>query len=204
MILNKGKSIALIFLSLVLIAVNFSTVSISIVEASASKEVIVFIPALQATELFKDEGKSDLLWIDANSIRTGLKNVYRHTILQSLHNSNVLYYGEVFGWEGTTTRGSYDTNIYGPLQNYFQDDFIIYTFPYDWRKNNREHTARLKEYIKDIVEKEEVQKVNIVAHSMGGLIAKKYILENKRNHHVDKLSVWGHPILVHQKHSTHY
>ena len=73
----------------------------------------------------------------------------------------------------------------------------LFIFPYDWRKSNAVNSALLKDKILEIREKHPDSKVNIVAHSMGGVLARRYILDNPDpdSHHVDKLITIGSPWL---------
>lgn len=55
----------------------------------------------------------------------------------------------------------------------------LFVFPYDWRLDNAENAERLGKYV-DLIMKQmpDVEDVDIVAHSMGGLVSRRYILEN--------------------------
>jgi pimeloyl-ACP methyl ester carboxylesterase len=70
----------------------------------------------------------------------------------------------------------------------------LFTFPYDWRKSNATHTATLHQYILKIRELHNNAKVNIVAHSMGGLLMRRYLLDYGTDD-VDKVVTVGSPIL---------
>lgn len=52
----------------------------------------------------------------------------------------------------------------------------LFTFPYDWRRDIRENT--LSEKINQILQQTSADKINIIAHSMGGLLVKHYIKHN--------------------------
>lgn len=45
-----------------------------------------------------------------------------------------------------------------------------YVFAYDWRRDNTESAARLAEFVKDVRGRHASQTIDIVAHSMGGLV----------------------------------
>ncbi|MDR1359023.1 MAG: hypothetical protein LBJ48_06720 [Coriobacteriales bacterium] len=63
-------------------------------------------------------------------------------------------------------------NIYQPLVDTLCDSFDreIYFFSYDWRKDYREAAGKLDEFIKSLG----VEKVDLVCHSMGGIVASCY------------------------------
>lgn len=78
----------------------------------------------------------------------------------------------------------------------------LFVFPYDWRKTNGGNTAggntdRLKKYIECVRAIYPATDVNIVAHSMGGLLSRNYILQNpgQVNHHIKNLITIGSPWL---------
>ncbi len=71
----------------------------------------------------------------------------------------------------------------------------LFVFAYDWRKNNVEGAAALKDYVGCVRKFYPSSKINIVAHSMGGLLARRYILDNPGAHNVDKLITIGSPWL---------
>jgi len=73
----------------------------------------------------------------------------------------------------------------------------FFPFPYDWRNSNSTQTATLHQYIANIRQLHGGAKVDIVAHSMGGLLARRYILDygsDDINHLVTVGSpFWGAP-----------
>ncbi len=71
----------------------------------------------------------------------------------------------------------------------------LFVFAYDWRKSNFENANALKEYVQCARLFHPGKEVTIVAHSMGGLLSRNYILQNPNNHHVDKLITIGSPFL---------
>src|SRR5439155_5266811 len=54
----------------------------------------------------------------------------------------------------------------------------LFVFAYDWRKSNVENAAKLKDYVTCVQQFYPDTKVNILAHSMGSLLARRYILDN--------------------------
>jgi pimeloyl-ACP methyl ester carboxylesterase len=88
-----------------------------------------------------------------------------------------------------------------------QSEANLFVFPYDWRSSNDQSARDLKgmiDCIKKIYDPSNTNpnfKVNIIAHSMGGLVARRYILEGlygtSQNYDpkVDKLVTLGTPWL---------
>lgn len=71
----------------------------------------------------------------------------------------------------------------------------LFVFAYDWRRSNFENVNALKQYVECARLFHPGKNVTIVAHSMGGLLSRNYILQNSDNHHIDKLITIGSPFL---------
>lgn len=77
---------------------------------------------------------------------------------------------------------------YVPGQNLFE-------FPYEWRDSNVENAKLLKAKIQQIKTEKHWPKVDLVAHSMGGLLARQYIESSDYADDVDQLVTLGTPHL---------
>ena len=89
---------------------------------------------------------------------------------------------------------------YGDIESFFTElgyeknkNFFIYT--YDWRKDIRKTKQDLEALIEDVKQKSGQPQVNIVAHSMGGLVARNYISASESASKVNKLITLGIPHL---------
>lgn len=71
----------------------------------------------------------------------------------------------------------------------------FFVFPYDWRKDIRTTESSLDALIEGVKLKSGMPKVNIVAHSMGGLVARNYISTPEKAAKVNKLIELGVPHL---------
>jgi pimeloyl-ACP methyl ester carboxylesterase len=87
-------------------------------------------------------------------------------------------------------------------QNQKKDNPNLFIFPYNWTKSNAENSAALRSYVRCVQKFYPGTKVDIVAHSMGGLLARRYILDNLAvgaggggQHSVNKLITIGSPFL---------
>ena len=90
--------------------------------------------------------------------------------------------------------GAQDTygNLVNSLYNKFGRQYDIYFYSYDWRKSNVENAEHLESFINE----KGYNKVNFVAHSMGGLLASEYLRRSRENvNKVDKLITLGTPYL---------
>jgi len=172
---------------------------------SAVKIPVLFVPGILGTEMFKGETR---LWasiemkipFDSDSFMDPLQ------FKQDLTPSD----GEVF-------YGSVISNVY--YVNYAKnliDEFIgvgyvegkdFFTFPYDWRYgvsgvypqaffgSTTTNAILLGNEIERLSKKSPTGKVNIIAHSLGGSVVKKYIIDTVDSK-IDKLVFLGVPNLL--------
>ncbi|MBA3322042.1 MAG: hypothetical protein H0T45_11440, partial [Pyrinomonadaceae bacterium] len=69
---------------------------------------------------------------------------------------------------------------YQKLADYLQREYEVVPFPYDWRKSVDVEGARLAKEVKRVLDKHE-RPVHILAHSMGGLVARAMIAGDKES-----------------------
>ncbi|MFA9496782.1 MAG: alpha/beta fold hydrolase, partial [Candidatus Bathyarchaeota archaeon] len=112
-----------------------------------------------------DEGKSDVD-IKAPDI---IRKVLEHADVYSS------FVEAVYGW-------GYEENT----------DFFV--FPYDWRLNNYDHVEALDDLIDKALASTGQKKAVLVAHSMGGLVARAY-MDQKHTEKVDSFITMGTPHL---------
>lgn len=96
------------------------------------------------------------------------------------------------GWSFPPGFQSYD-NVMAAFKNAASEDKVFVAF-YDWRRPNRDSA---KNYLKPVINKAKAVsptgKVDIVAHSMGGLVARAYIQGSDYEDDVDQLVTLGTP-----------
>lgn len=90
---------------------------------------------------------------------------------------------------------AYDDLIATLDANHYTLGTDLFTFPYDWRKSNVETAVLLKQKIEDVKGICGCGKVDLVAHSMGGLVARQYIQSGAYEGDVDQLIFLGTPHL---------
>ncbi len=98
------------------------------------------------------------------------------TVIQSLYNDGT----------GNSTFGYLQTQGYTLGTN-------LFVFPYDWRKDISLTASQLNASISAVLTQTGASKVQIMAHSMGGLVAREYISDATRAQKVDTLVELGTP-----------
>lgn len=89
-------------------------------------------------------------------------------------------------------------HVYDNLLDEFKNNGYIvgkdlFVFPYQWRDSNVENAIKLKYKIADIKTLANWPKVDVVAHSMGGLLTRQYIQSNDYQKDIDQLITLGTP-----------
>jgi len=150
----------------------------------ATTTPVIIVPGIMGSKLLEDNPVDNLIWpntiqivasisddfldflkmdTDGNSINT---NVITGTILKTLNDTD--YFDGLFNSLSTS---GYEENV------------DLFENPYDWRLDilkiasdiEANAVLSLKEKIDQIKTERGVTKVNLVAHSMGGLLVKKYL-----------------------------
>jgi len=76
-----------------------------------------------------------------------------------------------------------------------EDKPTLFTFPYDWRLDNNITAGLLKEKIQLVKEMTGKDKVDIIAHSMGGLATRSYVQGSDYQNDIDQVIFLGTPHL---------
>lgn len=190
---------------------------------------LVFIPGIGGSRLIGGvhtgaKGNGSYLWptirpdkIEALNLRDGVEDVEAVAVARSYSTAEDIVID------------ARSTDIYGPylqhlaLQGYtlyplgedrsrltgthmLEQDWAftptLFEFPYDWRRPNAEHIATLQSYLSRIRELHGGADVDIVAHSMGGLIVRRYLIEHGdegiRSVATVGAPVWGAPQAVYR------
>ena len=90
---------------------------------------------------------------------------------------------------------TYDDLIATLKANGYVDGKDLFTFPYDWRQSNVITAVQLRDKINEVQNVCHCAKVDLVAHSMGGLVARQYIQSGNYENDVDQLIFLGTPHL---------
>ncbi len=200
---------------------NFVSASDTVVPAQANESStvsdtdancpIIIVPGIMGSRLYqKDErGRDDLVWaagnlaridtymwvLDALSILPGKDTILGDEIdisneLYVLHNTDkqnkIPTYKREYGAADTYTE------LVDELCNEFGNDRDIYFFSYDWRQTNEDSALKLNEQIEYVLKDSKFDKVDLICHSMGGLVASSYVSKYS-NEKIRKIITCGTP-----------
>lgn len=152
-------------------------------QSGEKKTPIIVIPGIMGTELYEGQTR---VWTPKQDWAN---------FSESIKNDNILSYHNRY-----SIQNNLDERVYGVMNHMKNmidtlcDKFPnrdIYVFSYDWRKSNTQTAAELKNFINSL----EVDKVDIVAHSMGGLVTSEYFANATKNgdNKVNKIITLGTP-----------
>jgi pimeloyl-ACP methyl ester carboxylesterase len=156
-------------------------------EQNSKKIPIILIPGIMGTSLVTINKKSEL-W------PTTWGSDFRKLALDSRGNdiaNNKLRPHRIL-------RTFWNKKIYEPFFQFFirsgyREGINLFEFPYDWRKDLRLASFNLSTTIEQIKGQTGSNKVILIAHSMGGLVARRYLMNTGSTNSVEKLFMLGTP-----------
>ncbi len=99
-------------------------------------------------------------------------------------------------WELDPIFHTYDDLYLSFIDAGYVPEQTLFKFPYDWiSTDNVQNAEYLREVVQQVKAKTHWPKVDIVAHSMGGLVARQYIESDEYDNDVDQLIAIGTPHL---------
>ncbi|MDP2586038.1 MAG: alpha/beta fold hydrolase, partial [Candidatus Levybacteria bacterium] len=135
----------------------------------------------------------DVVWVD--TIRAGISPCDDYfDVLKLKADGQTSEYPQIV-LNGTFFGGAYNDFIKFFTDNGYELNKTLFLFSYDWRKDISSTNDFLDEVIQQIKTQTGSEKVDIVAHSMGGLVARNYIADASKASNVRKLFTIGTPHL---------
>lgn len=169
---------------------------------ATNRNPVLIVPGIGSTEIEKG---GDLLWVDVNRIVGDPTDSFLDPLAFNHDNTpsdSTLYITDVIRkktfWPVTF---DYTDGLINELENQgYVEEQNLFTFPYDWRyglsgkyADGTTNSDLLKNKIQEILAQTSASKVDVVAHSMGGLIVKKYVQDNPTSNYIGKAVFVGVP-----------
>ncbi len=149
----------------------------TVLPPTPSRTPVIIVPGIMGSELVDVNSiVNNVIWPNptkiALSISDDFLDILRMNVIGLPLNDSIVIKDIV--------REINQTNYFaGLISKLKQDGYIegidLFVFPYDWRYEINNSTSDLAEKIDQIKTEVDVQKINIIAHSMGGLIVKEYL-----------------------------
>ena len=168
---------------------------------------VLIVPGLMGTNMNKG---SDKLWLDLAHNFTDIGDQFMDPLQfnQNLTPSDTnLVVGGIIGKEtvnvgvGNLTVFDYTDGLINEFkkQGYVEGE-TLFAFPYDWRygvsgkfADGTTNADLLAAKIQSILQQTGSSKVDVVAHSLGGLIVKEYVVSHPTDNHLGKVVFVGVP-----------
>jgi|HubBroStandDraft_4_1064222.scaffolds.fasta_scaffold71223_1 pimeloyl-ACP methyl ester carboxylesterase len=162
--------------------------------AGAAPRPVVVIPGIMGSKLC--DQSNNVIWGDRASYTAGRISALRLPFDgtedgNGIHSCGLIETVSIIPllWE---------SNVYAPLLNYLRKlgygDNDIIVFDYDWRLSNFDNANKLRDFIEKRFP-EKSSKVDIVAHSMGGIVTRIYLQTLGGDKRVENVILLGTPQL---------
>ena len=165
------------------------------------KTPVVIIPGIMGTKLVKNYGDNGEVWPNIGELLKSFTDSFLDDLSFNSDGTENPDFPMTLGdimrkvdLAGATVSNTWDGLISTLISGGYTEGTDLFVFPYDWRKSNAESASILQNKIDAVLAETGMNKVDIVAHSMGGLVAQKYISDNSASK-VDKLIFIGTPHL---------
>jgi pimeloyl-ACP methyl ester carboxylesterase len=169
----------------------------------ALREPVLIVPGIAGTILQKASDATEV-WPNVDAMLVSPSDSYLDALaLNSAGGAQSTVQAGGILKTATLTAGGvtlFSDDFYGNLINTFKDDGYVegqnlFTVPYDWRLDITVSDAALAAKIAQAVAASATGKIMIVAHSMGGLLVKKYLAGLANPSFLDKVVLVGVPEL---------
>ncbi len=182
------------------IASSSYLMTVAITDVNA-RTPIIFVPGILGSELEIKEtfdpniydcslkknsyNAGDKVWIDEMLIFShGLCGDF-FDVIQSNKTGQPVY--QQIGLNGKLVGIAYDDTTKFFEKNKYFNGTNLFLFPYDWRDNIVDTAKKLDDLIENVKNETGTEQVNIIAHSMGGVVSREYIRDPVRAKKVKSL-----------------
>ena len=171
----------------------FSTVETVVPPA---KTPVILIPGIASTKLIKANDPNAELWPHLAGLIASTSDSFLDYLALDANGDPR---AEAPVVTGDIVRGYVGVHVFdGLINSLFESGYTenkdLFVFPYDWRLSVATNARLLKQKISDVMQSSGSTSVNLIAHSMGGLVAKEYIA-TEGDANINKLIFLGTPHL---------
>lgn len=159
------------------------------------KNSLLIIPGIMGTEMFKGDEK---LWADAQRMVTTNNDRFLDPLAYNTNGEPVDHSVVIKNVIDQAGPLDYTEKLIADLHNQgYTDNQNLFLFPYDWRRElSSTANNELKNKLDEILAVNGGKKIDILAHSQGGLVIKKLLLDHPQyQNKIGKLIFVGTPHL---------
>lgn len=164
-----------------------------------SRIPVIFIPGLAGTQLLNRNGE---VWPNAIALSLSSDDAFLNVLALAADGRSPAQPGNpdyTSVRTGDILRNVIGVDVYQGALNYLagrgyrESDRSLTIFPYDWRTDVRASADRLDAVIAQVRAASGAAQVNILAHSMGGLVTRAYLSDPARAANVNAVVTLGTP-----------
>jgi pimeloyl-ACP methyl ester carboxylesterase len=189
--------------------------AITLSRKSESRTPLVFIPGLMGSRLFNHPDGTDQeeLWADlpkltslfsfphplmplelADDGDTPAKDDPAYTSIHTIPGTDgIITRLTGYTWGFYVDEDFYDTLVEHFLAQGYIEEQDFWVFPYDWRKDLSGNAELLDIFIQEIQNFTSSDQVDILAHSLGGLVTRRYVSEPEWAENIHQIVILGTP-----------
>jgi len=164
----------------------------------SKRDPVILIPGITGSYLNKNYGDKEEIWPNVMRLLspTSVTDEFLNDLALNSDGTENIEFPMI---PGDIIRGISSVHVFDYLVDKLKEEGYIegvdlFVFPYDWRLSTENIAFSLNEKINSVLLNDEYNKVDIIAHSMGGLVAKNYI-KNNGSDKIDQLIFLGTPQL---------
>ncbi|MGB8815827.1 MAG: alpha/beta fold hydrolase [Minisyncoccia bacterium] len=165
------------------------------------KTPVIIIPGIMGTQISKNYDSNGEVWPNIGELLESFGDSFLDDLSfmsDGMENPSFpMTIGDIMrkiDLAGVTVLNTFDGLISTLISSGYTEGTDLFVFPYDWRKSNADDAILLKNKIDTVLAETGMSKVDIIAHSMGGLVAQKYVADEGGDK-IDKLIFIGTPHL---------
>lgn len=167
-------------------------------EGPEAKEPVIIVPGILGSKLNKVSDGSEV-WPNGSALFSSSTDSFLDYLILDVAGAPRVGFGiNPSDISREVTIAGKKTNVYGSLIEAFKnkgyrEGIDLFVLPYDWRLDIATSTQLLSAIVDEAIQYSPTGKVNIVAHSMGGLLVKEYLRTITDTSFVSKLVLVGVP-----------
>ncbi len=160
------------------------------------KTPVIIIPGVTGTRLLENYGDGNEIWPSVTKLALSIPDNFLDVLALNPDGTERSEFSIKTGDIIREAAGMhvFDNMIADLEAKGYKEGVDLFVFPYDWRYSTARSAEELSQKIDQILLDNGKEKVDIIAHSMGGIVAKKYIADNGKDK-IDKLIFLGTPHL---------
>ncbi len=146
---------------------------VKVKQSNITKTPVIIIPGIMGSYLNKEDGTE--VWMNISKMLLEHDDSYLNDLILSVSGlpESPVKVGNVI--IKTPSEDFFESLVENLKNTGYQEGMDLFVFPYDWRLDMDGTSIALSNFIEEIKTQTSHTKVDIISHSMGGLLSKSYI-----------------------------